>query len=71
VYVIVLPAQVNAVPVTGGLTENAASADDVFISSLNVAVITVVTGIIVEVGVLAVTFGAVVSPAGAVVKFQL
>jgi len=59
VKVIVSPDQLN-VPATEGSMENASSTDVVFIDSLNVTVITVVTGTSVPVGVLSVTVGAVV-----------
>jgi len=70
VKVIVSPDQLN-VPATEGSMENASSTDVVFIDSLNVTVITVVTGTSVPVGVLSVTVGAVVSGSAAVVKFQV
>ena len=59
--VIVSPAQL-IVPVTEeSLIENASSTEVVFIASLNVTVITVVTGTFVPVGVLPETVGAVLS----------
>jgi len=65
-----LPDQLS-VPATEGAMENASSTDVVFIDSLNVTVITVVTGTAVPIGVLSVTVGAVVSDSAAVVKSQV
>jgi len=70
VKVIVSPDQLND-PATEGSMEKASSTDVVFIDSLNVTVITVVTGMSVPVGVLSVTVGAVVSGSAPVVKSQM